>query len=109
MTEETNWSQKYDLTETTDNYDKNNKAAVDLLIGDRLKEATQDNPKPEFYGLDETKLKNNNGEELPAAQQYSNFAEGSKATVKFTNNLSTTWKWLSDTAAAVNVFDQKAQ
>lgn len=109
VTEETNWSQKYDLTETTDNYDKNNKAAVDLLIGDRLKEATQDNPKPEFYGLDETKLKNNNGEELPAAQQYSNFAEGSKATVKFTNNLSTTWKWLSDTAAAVNVFDQKAQ
>lgn len=109
VTEETNWSQKYDLTETTDNYDKNNKAAVDLLIGDRLKEATQDNPKPEFYGLDETKLKNNNGEELPAAQQYRNFAEGSKATVKFTNNLSTTWKWLSDTAAAVNVFDQKAQ
>lgn len=109
VTEETNWSQKYDLTETTDNYDKNNKAAVDLLIGDRLKEATQDNPKPEFYGLDETKLKNNNGEELPAAQQYSHFAEGSKATVKFTNNLSTTWKWLSDTAAAVNVFDQKAQ
>lgn len=113
VTEESNWSQKYELKTTTDNYDKNNnnngQEAVDLLIGDRLKEATQDNPKPEFYGLDETKLKNNNGEELPPAQQYSNFAEGSKATVKFTNNLSTTWKWLSDTAAAVNVFDQKAQ
>lgn len=109
VTEETNWSQKYDLTETTNNYDKNNKAAVDLLIGDRLREATQDNPKPEFYGLDETKLKDNSGAELPPAQQYSNFAEGSKATVKFTNNLSTTWKWLSDTAAAVNVFDKTAQ
>lgn len=109
VTEESNWSQKYDLTKTTDNYDKNNKAAVDLPIGDRLKKATQENPKPEFYGLDETKLKNNNGEELPAAQRYSNFAEGSKATVKFTNNLSTTWKWLSDTAAAVNVFDKKAE
>lgn len=109
VTEESNWSQKYDLTETTDNYDKNNKAAVDLLIGDRLKEATQDNPKPEFYGLDETKLKNNNGEELPAAQQYSHFAEGSKATVEFTNKLNTNWKWLSDTAAAVNVFDGNAQ
>lgn len=113
VTEETNWSQKYELKTTTDNYDKNNnnngQEAVDLLIGDRLKEATQDNPKPEFYGLDETKLKNNNGEELPPAQQYSNFAEGSKATVKFTNNLSTTWKWLSDTAAAVNVFDKKAE
>lgn len=109
VTEETNWSQKYNLTETTDNYTEETKDAKDLLIGDHLREATQDNPKPEFYGLDETKLKNNNGEELPAAQQYSNFAEGSKATVKFTNNLSTTWKWLSDTAAAVNVFDQKAQ
>lgn len=109
VTEETNWSQKYDLTETTNNYDKNNKAAVDLLIGDRLREATQDNPKPEFYGLDETKLKDNSGAELPPAQQYSHFAEGSKATVKFTNKLNTNWKWLSDTAAAVNVFDQKAQ
>lgn len=109
VTEETNWSQKYDLTETTDNYDKNNKAAVDLLIGDRLKEATQDNSKPEFYGLDETKLKNNSGEELPADQQYRNFAEGSKATVEFTNKLNTNWKWLSDTAAAVNVFDGHAQ
>ena len=109
VTEETNWSQKYDLTETTDNYDKNNKAAVDLLIGDRLKEATQDNSKPEFYGLDETKLKNNSGEELPADQQYRNFAEGSKATVEFTNKLNTNWKWLSDTAAAVNVFDKKAE
>lgn len=109
VTEETNWSQKYELKKTEDNYDKNNKAAVDLLIGDRLKEATQDNPKPEFYGLDETKLKNNSGEELPADQQYRNFAEGSKATVEFTNKLNTNWKWLSDTAAAVNVFDGHAQ
>lgn len=109
VTEETNWSQKYELKKTEDNYDKNNKAAVDLLIGDRLKEATQDNPKPEFYGLDETKLKDNSGAELPPAQKYSNFAEGSKATVKFTNNLNTNWKWLSDTAAAVNVFDKKAE
>lgn len=108
VTEETNWSQKYDLKKTEDNYDKNSKAAVDLLIGDRLSDAL-DPAKPKFYGLDETKLKNKNGEELPPEQQYSNFAEGSKATVKFTNNLSTTWKWLSDTAAAVNVFDKTAQ
>lgn len=113
VTEETNWSQKYELKTTTDNYDKNNNSngqeAVDLLIGDRLKEATQDNPKPEFYGLDETVLHDSDGEKLPENQQYSHFAEGSKATVKFTNNLSTTWKWLSDTAAAVNVFDKTAQ
>ncbi len=113
VTEETNWSQKYELKTTTDNYDKNNNSngqeAVDLLIGDRLKEATQDNPKPEFYGLDETVLHDSDGEKLPENQQYSYFAEGKKATAKFTNKLSTTWKWLSDTAAAVNVFDGHAQ
>lgn len=109
VTEETNWSQKYELKKTEDNYTKNSTEAVDLLIGDRLREATQDNPKPEFYGLDETKLKDNSGAELPPAQQYSHFAEGSKATVEFTNKLNTNWKWLSDTAAAVNVFDGHAQ
>lgn len=109
VTEETNWSQKYKLDNKTDNFEGNQEETADLLIGKHLKEAANNNGKPEFYGLDETKLKDNSGAELPADQQYRNFAEGSKATVKFTNNLSTTWKWLSDTAAAVNVFDQKAQ
>lgn len=111
VTEETNWSQKYELKVTADNYDKNSREqeAVDLLIGDRLREATKENPKPEFYGLDETVLHDSGGEKLPEAQQYSYFAEGKKATVEFTNKLSTTWKWLSDTAAAVNVFDGHAQ
>lgn len=111
VTEETNWSQKYELKVTADNYEKNSRGqeAVDLLIGDRLREATKENPKLEFYGLDETVLHGGDGKELPENQQYSYFAEGKKATAKFTNKLSTTWKWLSDTAAAVNVFDGHAQ
>lgn len=109
VTEETNWSQKYKLDGKTDNFEGNQEETADLLIGKHLKEAANNNGKPEFYGLDETKLKDNSGVELPADQQYSHFAEGSKATVEFTNKLNTNWKWLSDTAAAVNVFDGNAQ
>ena len=109
VTEETNWSQKYMLDKKTDNFEGNQEETADLLIGKHLKEAANNNGKPEFYGLDETKLKDSSGAELPAAQQYSHFAEGSKATVEFTNKLNTNWKWLSDTAAAVNVFDGHAQ
>lgn len=109
VTEETNWSQKYKLDNKTDNFEGNQEETADLLIGKHLKEAANNNGKPEFYGLDETKLKDNSGAELPADQQYSHFAEGSKATVEFTNKLNTNWKWLSDTAAAVNVFDGHAQ
>ena len=109
VTEETNWSQKYMLDKKMDNFEGNQEETADLLIGKHLKEAANNNRKPEFYGLDETKLKDSSGAELPAAQQYSHFAEGSKATVEFTNKLNTNWKWLSDTAAAVNVFDGHAQ
>lgn len=109
VTEETNWSQKYKLDNKTDNFEGNQEETADLLIGKHLKEAANNNGKPEFYGLDETKLKDSSGAELPATQQYSHFAEGSKATVEFTNKLNTNWKWLSDTAAAVNVFDGNAQ
>ena len=109
VTEESNWSQKYKLDNKTDNFEGNQEETADLLIGKHLKEAANNNGKPEFYGLDETKLKDNSGAELPADQQYRNFAEGSKATVEFTNKLNTNWKWLSDTAAAVNVFDGHAQ
>lgn len=109
VTEESNWSQKYKLDNKTDNFEGNQEETADLLIGKHLKEAANNNGKPEFYGLDETKLKDNSGAELPADQQYSHFAEGSKATVEFTNKLNTNWKWLSDTAAAVNIFDGNAQ
>lgn len=109
VTEESNWSQKYKLDNKTDNFEGNQEETADLLIGKHLKEAANNNGKPEFYGLDETKLKDSSGAELPATQQYSHFAEGSKATVEFTNKLNTNWKWLSDTAAAVNVFDGNAQ
>lgn len=109
VTEESNWSQKYKLDNKTDNFEGNQEETADLLIGKHLKEAANNNGKPEFYGLDETKLKDSSGAELPADQQYRNFAEGSKATVEFTNKLNTNWKWLSDTAAAVNVFDGNAQ
>lgn len=98
VTEETNWSQKYELKTTTDNYTDISKDAKDLFVGKR--QSVTEAGLPTFYGL---QSKDKDGQEK---SYYEGIADGKAAETKFTNNLSTTWKWLSDTAAAVNVFNK---
>ncbi|WP_195268135.1 vWA domain-containing protein [Eubacterium sp. 1001713B170207_170306_E7] len=100
VTEETNWSSKYDQTAVTDNYKDSPKDAKDLLIGE-LQSAGTAASLPKYYGLDNTEI---NGEPI-----YVDFATGDAAATEFKNTLKTRdkgWKWLSDTAIAVNLFDK---
>ena len=103
VTEETSWSPKYNLSNTMDNYTGNIKEAQDLFIG-KLEQPATETTKPKYYGLDNTNV---DGKKI-----YENYAIGDTATTTFTNKLRTKndqkdpWKWLSDTAAAVNVFDR---
>lgn len=101
VTEETSWSPKYSLTKTENNYKVNTNDAVDLFIGQLQSTATA-TALPQYYGLDNTKNGN--------TPIYSAYATGDTATTKFTNTLKTkdSWKWLSDTAAAINVFDKES-
>lgn len=101
VTEETSWSPKYSLTKTENNYKVNTNDAVDLFIGQLQSTATA-TALPQYYGLDNTKDGN--------TPIYSAYATGDTATTKFTNTLKTkdSWKWLSDTAAAINVFDKES-
>lgn len=100
VTEETSWSPKYNLKGTTDNYTDEDKDAKDLFIG-QLQSAPTATTLPQYYGLDNTKIGNEG--------IYSKYATGETAKTGFENTLKTKndgWKWLSDTAAAVNVFNK---
>lgn len=104
VTEETDWSAKYTLNSVNNNYeaasnDKDNTRVKDLYIGKLLNSPVtlsgvetklSGDSRPEFYGLEEG--------------TYDALAKGYGATAKFTNNIKSDWKWLSDTASAVNSF-----
>lgn len=83
VTEETDWSVKYQLVNTENNYNGNDDAK-NLYIGERQADGS-------YYGLEQR-------------EDYLKIAAGSGAEAKFTNNVKTGWKWLSDVAAAVNKF-----
>lgn len=94
VTEETEWSSKYSLTQTTDNYSRNgNQHGENLFIGDNHKDAVEnlklENGQKAFYGT---------------APGYETYAAANPATTKFKNTLKSDWKWLSDVASAVNEF-----
>lgn len=100
VTEETSWSPKYTLKETSNNYNKS-KNAENLFIGELQNNPVPANSKPQYYGLDNTQV---SGKGI-----YSDYATGETAKTGFENDLKTKndgWKWLSDTAAAVNVFNK---
>lgn len=92
VTEETNWSKKYKLKSTTDNYVKNTTDGVALLIGEKTSEATADN-KCGFYGLEQK-------------DSYLAVADGEAASITFINKKDSNWKWVSDVASAINKFLQ---
>jgi hypothetical protein len=88
VTEETEWSAKYDLTSKEDNFEGNAEECEELYIGKKLESA---NKKLSFYGVGDTE-KNKEHANVLVAQ------------TAFTNKIDKSWKWLSDTAAAVNEF-----
>lgn len=94
VTEETEWSSKYSLTQTTDNYSRNgSKHGENLFIGDNHNDAVKNlelqSGQKAFYGT---------------APGYETYAAANPATTKFKNTLKSDWKWLSDVASAVNEF-----
>ena len=90
MTEETEWSAKYNLVSQVDNFEENTDECVDLYIGKKLESS---NDKLSFYGVGNT-------------EENEKHANVLVASTEFTNNVDREWKWLSDTAAAVNKFNQ---
>lgn len=92
VTEESGWSDKYQLKSTSDNSLRNTEQGVDLFIGEKTAEAT-DAQQPVFYGLEQK-------------DAYLAVADGEAAEVTFINNKKKDWKWISDVASAVNRFLQ---
>lgn len=90
VTEETEWSAKYNLVSQVDNFEENTDECVDLYIGKKLESS---NDKLSFYGVGNT-------------EENEKHANVLVASTEFTNNVDREWKWLSDTAAAVNKFNQ---
>ncbi|WP_411336574.1 SpaA isopeptide-forming pilin-related protein [Ruminococcus gauvreauii] len=90
VTEETEWSAKYDLVSQADNFEENTDECADLYIGKKLESS---NDKLSFYGVGNT-------------EENVKHANVLVASTEFTNNIDREWKWLSDTAAAVNKFNQ---
>lgn len=93
VTEETSWSSKYVLSETSNNYN-NAGNAVNLYIGDEAWNGLS-NPdadgKYNYYGTAVDKA-------------YQKVANAHVAEARFTNKLDVNWKWLSDVASALNKF-----
>lgn len=90
VTEETGWSSKYRLAETSDNYSSKteHEAAKDLPIGEKIgNEVIAGHVM--FYGT---------------APGYETYTNPNPAEVKFKNTLKKDWKWLSDASSAANEF-----
>ena len=95
VSEDTDWTLEYKLSEKSDNYSKNDNSvseeASDMFIGETITKADYVNDiRPQFYGLDSVR--------------YGLWADGEPAQTVFTNKKDSGWKWLSDAALAVNRF-----
>lgn len=95
VSEDTDWTLEYKLSEKSDNYSKNDNSgseeASDIFIGETIIKADYANDiRPQFYGLDSVR--------------YGLWADGEPAQTVFTNKKDSGWKWLSDAALAVNRF-----
>lgn len=92
VTEESSWSSKYKLLSKVDNYTKNNTEGIDLFIGDCLENETSTS-NVVYYGLEQDNA-------------YLKYAMGDRGEIVFNNQFDKNWNWLSDTSAAVNVFNK---
>lgn len=109
VTEETDWSKKYDLTNTADNYSGNSNEGQLIYIGQNKGMVTEETNKGKviFTGLEPK------DSYMKYAVSYTNGAIASDlktypAEVTFKNNIKANWYWLSDVAAAVNKFVKQA-
>lgn len=109
VTEETDWSKKYDLTNTADNYSGNSNEGQLIYIGQNKGMVTEETNKGKviFTGLEPK------DSYMKYAVSYTNGAIASDlktypAEVTFKNKIKANWYWLSDVAAAVNKFVKQA-
>ena len=113
VTEETEWSPKYDLTEAkgSSQYanlgnDANN--GVRLIVGKETAKNLNTGMRT-FSGLEHYQYQNGSRDQITeinidGGQKYRDIAGYEEAKASFVNKTDSTWKWLSDTAAAVNMF-----
>lgn len=115
ITEETSWSPKYSLDNSTGNGvvvkvgykdpTSNEYIALEDLGNNGYSAATATSG-PSYGTFDPTD--NSNSKTIDTGKHsYSEIGvTGHHATVGFKNNIDSNWNWLSDTAAAINVFNQ---
>ena len=113
VTEETEWSPKYQLdkAEGSSQYanlgnDDNN--GVRLIVGKETVKNLNTGMRT-FSGLEQFKYQNGSRNQIEqisvdGGPKYNNIAGYEEAKASFVNKTDSTWKWLSDTAAAVNMF-----
>ncbi|MBQ3334627.1 MAG: fibro-slime domain-containing protein [Eubacteriaceae bacterium] len=113
VTEETKWSPKYQLdkAEGSSQYanlgnDANN--GVRLIVGKETAKNLNTGMRT-FSGLEQFKYQNGRRDQITeinidGGQKYRDIAGYEEAKASFVNKTDSTWQWLSDTAAAVNMF-----
>ncbi len=114
VTEETAWSPKYNLAEASGsgtnanlgNETTNN--GVRLSVGKETAKSLNTGMRT-FTGLERYEYQNDSRDKVKEiivddGQKYRDVAGYEEAKASFKNNFDTEWKWLSDTAAAVNQF-----
>ncbi len=108
VTEESQWSKKYELDSVVSEGNSILKASDNQLLGAGITIGTREgeadeNGKYTFSGLVDAKSPKSSATQWTDNNQYQPYANGKRTHVSFVNK-NTNWNWLSDTASAINVF-----